>query len=159
MTLLGWEDTLSRAQQQMETSRISPAVGEHLAWAHKVIHEPICSGDRIRFTAELDSVSARAVDPNLYLAVFGEFSSGKTSVLNALPGRVSDSMRRTTSASVDEALTKTEREATRAVENALTPSGPNSARSSAECRRCTGSASRSRSRTFFGRGNRRATAP
>lgn len=61
-------------------------VTEHLDWAREVIYDEIAGSDQLRLMAELEAVEARASDPSLYVAVFGEFSSGKSTLLNALLG-------------------------------------------------------------------------
>ena len=61
-------------------------VDDQLSWAREVIWDEIGSSDQLRLMDELEAVTRRASDPSLYVAVFGEFSSGKSTLLNALLG-------------------------------------------------------------------------
>jgi predicted GTPase len=61
---------------------------ENLAFIRGVIAGPtIAASTAASFAARCDAVEARARDPRLYLAVIGEFSSGKSTLINALVRR------------------------------------------------------------------------
>lgn len=62
----------------------APAVGEHLNWIRDVLRGPaLPARRRDELWSGLRAVQRRADDPELRIAVFGEASSGKSTLLNA----------------------------------------------------------------------------
>ncbi|MFG2935962.1 dynamin family protein [Streptomyces sp. NPDC048282] len=62
----------------------APAVGEHLKWIRDVLGElDLPAARRDKLWSALRTVQTRADDPELRIAVFGEASSGKSTLLNA----------------------------------------------------------------------------
>lgn len=75
-----------RARSQEAVDALTEA-DDHLAFARTVLARGMVgSARRAEYDARIDTVGARLVDPCQYLAVIGEFSSGKTSFVNALLG-------------------------------------------------------------------------
>ncbi|MGW6788268.1 dynamin family protein [Streptomyces chartreusis] len=63
----------------------APAVGEHLNWIRDVLKGPaLPARRRDELWSDLRTVQRRADDPELRIAVFGEASSGKSTLLNAI---------------------------------------------------------------------------
>jgi GTP-binding protein EngB required for normal cell division len=58
---------------------------DHLAFAGNLLSSGKITADR-RLAGNLDEIRRRRRDPNLYLAVVGEFSTGKSTLINALIG-------------------------------------------------------------------------
>ncbi|MEU9152343.1 dynamin family protein [Streptomyces sp. NPDC048417] len=62
----------------------APAVGEHLTWIRDVLGKlDLPAARRDKLWSALRAVQTRADDPELRIAVFGEASSGKSTLLNA----------------------------------------------------------------------------
>ncbi|MEU6591606.1 dynamin family protein [Streptomyces sp. NPDC046881] len=62
----------------------APVVGEHLNWVRDVLGRlDLPAGRRDALWSDLRTVRTRADDPELRVAVFGEASSGKSTLLNA----------------------------------------------------------------------------
>lgn len=60
-------------------------VGSHVTFLREVVCRHFPSTDcALTYTARLLEIERRAIDPRLYLAVIGEFSSGKSTFINAL---------------------------------------------------------------------------
>lgn len=62
------------------------AIEDHVRWAEKVTSSPTLAPARRDLTERRTIVTDRLTDPNLYIGFFGEFSSGKSTMLNALLG-------------------------------------------------------------------------
>ena len=68
-----------------QTNKHIESIEEHIRFLEKVIKKPSISvSSRHKLSENLDTVKKRYADPNLYLAVIGEFSSGKSTFINAL---------------------------------------------------------------------------
>jgi GTPase Era involved in 16S rRNA processing/gas vesicle protein len=60
-------------------------IDQHIQFIEKIIQKPsIANTARQELSKQLERIKKRRADPNLYLAVIGEFSSGKSTFINAL---------------------------------------------------------------------------
>ncbi|MHA1739737.1 MAG: dynamin family protein [Candidatus Heimdallarchaeota archaeon] len=60
-------------------------VDDHIDFLSNILHRPnIQDETKAEFESEFAKIRLRRTDPNLYLAVVGEFSSGKSTFINAL---------------------------------------------------------------------------
>ncbi len=71
------EETVPEVMRQLES---------HLTFAASLLSSAPLDGHRRELGDQLAAIRARHADPNLYLAVVGEFSSGKSTFVNALLG-------------------------------------------------------------------------
>lgn len=83
---LGASATRGKALRLYQTVDFQVVVEGHLSWAREVIWDQISADDQLRLMDELEEAARRASDPCLYVSMFGEFSSGKSTLLNALLG-------------------------------------------------------------------------
>lgn len=73
------------AQEISEQIDVVLKCDEQLQFAQEVLQKLTISDSlRAEFQQKIDRIKARQQDPNLYLAVVGEFSSGKSTFINAL---------------------------------------------------------------------------
>lgn len=61
-------------------------VGEHIQWAERVAHSVLPHEDREEIQRLCAVLAERSADKSLYVGVFGQYSSGKSTLLNALLG-------------------------------------------------------------------------
>jgi GTPase Era involved in 16S rRNA processing/gas vesicle protein len=60
-------------------------IDQHIQFLEKILQKPsITNSARQELSQQLQKIKKRRADPNLYLAVIGEFSSGKSTFINAL---------------------------------------------------------------------------
>jgi predicted GTPase len=60
-------------------------IDQHIQFLEKILQKPsITNSARQELFQQLQKIKKRRADPNLYLAVIGEFSSGKSTFINAL---------------------------------------------------------------------------
>lgn len=60
-------------------------IDQHIKFLERIIQKPsISSSARQELSKQIERVKKRRNDPNLYLAIIGEFSSGKSTFINAL---------------------------------------------------------------------------
>lgn len=60
-------------------------IDQHIQFLEKILQKPgITNSARQELSQQLQKIKKRCADPNLYLAVIGEFSSGKSTFINAL---------------------------------------------------------------------------
>jgi hypothetical protein len=72
------------ATRPAPTARSTAA--EHLAWVEGIARAPLYADHQEKLRQRHDRIVDRLGDPNLHIGVFGEFSSGKSTLLNALLG-------------------------------------------------------------------------
>ncbi len=73
-------------QKSANAARIGQMIDEPLAWATQFVTSRNLLGARDKALAGLAFIQARRNDPRFYLAVIGEFNSGKSTLINALIG-------------------------------------------------------------------------
>jgi GTPase SAR1 family protein len=72
-------------QQSLEQMQALTGCDDHLQFVQKVIERAYISESmRAEYEQQIHRIQRRRTDPNLYLAVIGEFSSGKSTLINAL---------------------------------------------------------------------------
>ncbi|WP_414545179.1 dynamin family protein [Nostoc sp. CCY0012] len=68
-----------------EANEYTSKIDQHIKFVERIIQKPSISvSARQELSKQIKSVKKRRNDPNLYLAIIGEFSSGKSTFVNAL---------------------------------------------------------------------------
>jgi len=77
--------TNTKTQETIDELDALTDVEDHLQFAANIIErEEISTALKSEIDSQINQIQKRRGDPNLYLAVIGEFSSGKSTFINAL---------------------------------------------------------------------------